>query len=91
MFAHGGANMVNMTLAIPQELKKRMDKFPEMNWSAVARDAFEQWVEDMEVVKKFRENSTLTEEDALMLGRKVSAALTKRLRESAARKNKARN
>jgi hypothetical protein len=82
--------MVNMTLAIPEELKKKMNKFPEMNWSEVARTAFEQRVQDMEVFRKLRETSTLSEEDALILGRKVSAALTKRYREEI-RKDKTRS
>ena len=31
--------MVNITLAVPEELKKRMDLFPEINWSEVATQA----------------------------------------------------
>ena len=29
--------MANITLSIPQELKEEMEKFPEINWSEVAR------------------------------------------------------
>ena len=72
-----------MTLAVPQELKQRMDKFPEMNWSAVAREAFKQRIQDLNFLKKFKENSTLTEEDALRLGAEVSKAVSKRLRKKA--------
>src|SRR3989344_5597690 len=32
--------MVNVTLSIPNELKQKMDTFAEINWSAVAREAF---------------------------------------------------
>ena len=37
--------MTTLTLAIPDEMKKRMDSFPEMNWSEVARQAFMQKIE----------------------------------------------
>ena len=31
--------MVYLTLSIPNELKEAMEKFPEINWSEVARDS----------------------------------------------------
>ncbi len=70
--------MVTITLAVPEELKKRMDTFPEMNWSEVAREAFRQRIADLEFLRKFKSKSTLTEEDALRLGAEVSRRLTKR-------------
>ena len=38
-----------------------------------------QQIEDLEFLKKFKEKSTLTEEDALRLGAEVSRALSNRL------------
>ena len=70
--------MTTMTLAVPTELKQKMDSFPEMNWSEVARQAFLQRIKDLEFLKKFKERSTLTEEDALRLGAEVSKGLSKR-------------
>ncbi len=70
--------MVTMTLAVPEELKKRMDSFQEMNWSEVARQAFKQKLEDLEVLRRFKRESTLTEEDALRLGAEVNRSLAKR-------------
>ena len=70
--------MVTVTLAVPQELKEKMDEFQEVNWSAVARQAFAQKVKQMEILKKFAAESELTEEDAIKLGRKVNKALAKR-------------
>ena len=72
--------MVNVTLAIPNELKQKMDSLAEINWSAVAREAFDEKVKDMEFIKKFRAKSTLTEADALRLGNEVSKSLSNRLR-----------
>jgi len=70
--------MVTMTLAVPEELKTKMDSFPEMNWSEVARQAFLQKIHDLEFLKKFKEKSTLTEEDSLKLGAEVSKKLSKK-------------
>jgi len=72
--------MTTMTLAVPQELKQRMDSFPEMNWSEVARQAFMQKIDDMEFLKKFKSKSKLTDEDALRLGDEVSKAVSKHLK-----------
>jgi len=72
--------MVNVTLSIPSELKKRMDSIQEINWSAVAREAFDEKINDLEFIKKFKAKSTLTDVDALKLGKEVSRSLSNRLR-----------
>ncbi len=74
--------MVSMTLAIPIELKRQMDGFPEINWSETARIAFREKVEDLRFLQEFKSKSDMTEEDALELGRKVNKALQKRYEES---------
>ena len=71
-----------MTLAVPSELKDKMEKFPEMNWSEVARQAFMQRIKDLEFLKKFNSDSTLTEEDALRLGRELNKNLAKRYKKT---------
>jgi len=70
--------MVTMTLAVPSELKEKMEEFPEMNWSEIARQAFTQKIKDLEFLRKFRENSTMTEEDAIRLGRELNKKVSKR-------------
>ena len=70
--------MTTMTLAVPSELKNKMETFPEMNWSEVARQAFMQRIKDLEFLKKFKSDSTLTEEEALRLGRELNKNLAKR-------------
>ena len=72
--------MVNVTLSIPNELKHKMDTFAEINWSAVAREAFDEKINDLEFIKKFKAKSRITEEDALKWGKQVSRALSSRLR-----------
>lgn len=70
--------MVTMTLAVPKELKKNMDTFPEMNWSEVARQAFKTKLHNLELLRKFTSESTITEEDALKWGKEVNKKLAKR-------------
>ncbi len=73
--------MVSITLSVPVELKEEMDGFPEMNWSAIAREAIRKKITMLEKFKEFTKDSEFTEEDALELGRKVSINAMKRHRE----------
>lgn len=75
--------MTTLTLAVPDEMKKKMDSFPEMNWSEVARQSFMQKIEDMEFLRKFKEKSKLTEADSLRLGKEVSKEVSNKLRKMA--------
>ena len=70
--------MVNVTLSIPEDLKKTMDKHPEMNWSEVARQAFKERLSQLELLDALASKSKLTEKDALELGRKIKKSLWKR-------------
>lgn len=72
--------MTTLTLAVPDEMKKKMDSFPEMNWSEVARQAFMQKMEDMEFLRRFKQKSKLSESDALRLGKEVSREVSNKLR-----------
>jgi len=73
--------MTTMTLAIPTELKHKLEEFPEINWSEVARQAFIQKVKDLEFLKEFKSESEMTEEEALRLSKQVRKKLAKRFRE----------
>jgi len=70
--------MVNVTLSIPSDLKQQMDGFSEINWSAVAREAFYEKISDLEVLKKFKSKSTLTDADAIKFGRELNKRLAKK-------------
>ena len=76
-----GENMTTMTLAIPTELKQRLETYPEINWSEVARQAFMQKVKDLEFLKEFKSESEMTEDEALRLGRAVRKKLAKKFRD----------
>jgi hypothetical protein len=70
--------MVSITLSVPEEIKQEMDEFPEINWSAVAREAIRQRLLMLHKFREFTKNSTVTEEEALALGREVSHNARKR-------------
>lgn len=70
--------MVNVTFSIPTELKQKMDGFDEINWSAVARKAFDQKVSDLEFMLRFTQKSNATEQDAVLIGRKIKHSMAKR-------------
>ena len=70
--------MVSITLSVPEDMKKEMNNFQDINWSAVAREAIKERLKMLRIFKDFTKDSTLTEEDALRLGRKVNAAVRKR-------------
>ena len=70
--------MVSLTIAVPNELKEEMDSHPELNWSEIARQAIVSKLLLLKKIDQLLENSKLTEEDAIILGRKVNKALAKR-------------
>ena len=73
--------MPTITLSVPEELKKEMETFPEMNWSAIAREAIKKRILLLKQIKEFTRKSTMTEEDAIRLGRKINRSLHKRYQE----------
>jgi hypothetical protein len=74
--------MVTMTLAVPKELKNKMEEHPEINWSEVARQAFKQKLKDLEFLREFKKDSSMTEEEALKLGKELKRELAKRYLDS---------
>ena len=78
--------MVNITLSVPEDLKKEMEKFPEINWSVLFRETIRKRIMLLRQIKEFTKDSEFTEEDAIRLGREVNKAVHKRHEEI--RKNK---
>ncbi len=64
--------MTNLTLSIPEELKKEMEKFSEINWSKVARDSIKKKIAQLSFLKGFRMDSDITPDEALKLGKEVN-------------------
>lgn len=72
--------MVNITLSVPEDMKKEMEKFPEMNWSAIARAAIKKRVLLLQQLNELLKDSEFTEEDAIKLGREMNKRATERFR-----------
>jgi len=70
--------MVSITLSVPEEIKQEMASFPEINWSAVARDAIVRKIELLNRMNKILANSKLTEADTLAFGKAVTKKVAKR-------------
>lgn len=73
--------MPNITLAVPEELKKKMDQLPEINWSEVTREFLNEKVKRamlLQKLDKILENADLTEEDCLKLGERIKAGMWKK-------------
>lgn len=71
--------MTSLTLSVTEELRKKMEKFPEINWSEVARQSIIQKLSLLEKMNRLLKNSRLTEKDAIELGKKVNKGIAKRM------------
>jgi hypothetical protein len=74
--------MVSITLAIPKEMKKEMELYPEINWSAVARAAILRKIQILKEMNKILSKSELTEEDAIFFGKQITKKAAKKFREA---------
>ena len=73
--------MPNLTVTIPEELKKKMESLPEINWSESIREYLSKKVARAAILRKLDkmlENSELTEDKCLKLGEKAKIAMLKR-------------
>jgi hypothetical protein len=76
--------MPNITLSIPEELKKQLDELPELNISEAVRNFLTEKAKRALLLKKLDkmlEDSKLTEEDCLRLGDKIKEGMWKRYKE----------
>ena len=71
--------MTSLTLSVSKDLKKLMDEHPDINWSEVARQAIIQKLTLLEKMDRLLKNSTLTEKDAIEIGRKINKGIAKRM------------
>ncbi|MFT4250431.1 MAG: hypothetical protein ACMXYD_03655 [Candidatus Woesearchaeota archaeon] len=71
--------MTSLTLAIPNDLRERMKEHPEINWSEVARQAIKKRLEDLDFIQEFIEESDMTLQEAVTLGRELRRKVGKRI------------
>ena len=69
--------MVNVTVSVKPELKGQMDRHPEMNWSEVARQAWGEKVDKLELLNEITKNSKATDKDIEELAKKIRKGMTK--------------
>ncbi len=75
--------MASITLSVPEETRKAMKRFPEMNWSGFIRKKIEQkaseleWKEEMLEKLKAEENII---ESEVELGREINEGIARRLK-----------
>jgi len=70
--------MASVTFAIDKDLKPRLDEFPWVNWSELAREEFLKRQEREKAVERLNElmkESEITEELALKLGREARSRI----------------
>jgi len=67
--------MVNMTLSIPNKIHEEMKKYSEIRWSEVARQAIVKKLNDLKILEKILEKSTLREEDIDEIDHIIKAGL----------------
>jgi len=63
--------MANVTVSVDDDLKEKMSQHPEINWSEVARQAFKNKLDDLELMEQIASKSQLTEEDVEELSEKI--------------------
>ena len=74
--------MTNLTLSIPDDLKVKMSHFPEIKWTEVARQAIMEKTRVLEQMQHLLSKSTLTEQDALKIGREIKRRMWKKSQRS---------
>ena len=75
--------MPNMTLAIPADLKEKMDKFKEINWSEVARQAIREKMLLLERMNQMLSKSELTMEDVDEIASEINKRVWKKHKKAA--------
>ena len=73
-----GERMANMTISVPDELKAMLDRYPEMNWSEVARQAWKSKAEQLELLNRLTARSKATDKDIEELGRLIKKGIASR-------------
>ena len=71
--------MPTVTVNVDEKLKQRMEAHAEINWSHVARSAFEAKVSDLELLERLESGSQLTEADVEELAQLIDENVAERL------------
>jgi hypothetical protein len=72
--------MGTLSVSVPDTLREKMAQLDDINWSAVARKAFEEKVEQIEFITKLASKSKLTQKDADEVSRKINMGMANKFR-----------
>ncbi|MBI3033295.1 hypothetical protein HYY69_07500 [Candidatus Woesearchaeota archaeon] len=72
--------MGTLSVSVPDELREQMIKMQEINWSAVARRAFEEKLKEVVIMKKLSSKSKLTPKDAKEISEKINENMARKFR-----------
>ncbi|MCZ7373245.1 MAG: hypothetical protein O8C60_06265 [Candidatus Methanoperedens sp.] len=67
--------MAEVTVHLPQDLGIVMRRHASINWSGIAEEAIRKTAAELELLDAIASESKLTEEDAIVLGRKVKKGM----------------
>jgi len=73
--------MPTVTVNVDEELKEQMEGHPEINWSEIARNAFEEKIDDLEMMERLSSDSELTQDDVDELAELIDTNVAQRLAE----------
>ena len=72
--------MGTVSVSIGDDMKTRMNQLSEINWSAVARAAFEEKLREVEILRQIAGKSKLTAKDAREISRKMNENMARKFR-----------
>ena len=72
--------MATISVSVPDDLKNKITQHDEVNWSAIARKAFEQKVQEVEFLRKLASKSKLSQKDADELSRTINQGMANKFR-----------
>ena len=70
--------MANITLAIPDNLHKRLRKHNEIRWSEVIRQMLQKNLDQLEIMDEIVKKSKFTEKDAKEIGDRIKRGIARR-------------
>lgn len=73
--------MPSITVNVDDDLKERMERHPEINWSEVTRQAIREKVEHLDLLDELTADSELTEADVEEIAAEIDARARDRIRQ----------
>lgn len=75
--------MPSITVNVDDDLKERMERHPEINWSEVTRQAIQSKVKQLELMDELTAESELTEADVEEIADKIDERARERVDDAA--------